>query len=83
MARPRHPNKEIEAVVQSAEAQGWTVELCSGHAWGQMLCPRHTREGCIVLVYSTPRNPENHARALGRKIGMCRNCHEEEDDEDA
>jgi hypothetical protein len=34
MARPRHPNKEIEAAVAHAETLGWRVVPISGHAWG-------------------------------------------------
>jgi hypothetical protein len=71
MARPRHPNKHIEQAVRFAEASGWRVEMSNGHAWGFLLCPRHTREGCKVGVYSTPRNPENHARQLTREVDLC------------
>jgi hypothetical protein len=35
---PRHPSKEIEAAVSSAEDNGWTCQLSSGHAWGRLLC---------------------------------------------
>ncbi len=34
MARPRHPNKDIEAVIQEAEALGWRVLVGGSHAWG-------------------------------------------------
>ena len=54
MARPRHPNKEIETAVAYAESVGWTVEISNGHAWAQLYCPHHTPEGCIVSVWSTP-----------------------------
>lgn len=75
MARPRHPSKEIEAAIQYAEAQGWTVELSKGHAWGRLLCPLHTPEGCIIFVWSTPRSAGNHAKAIRRKIDLCHHCH--------
>jgi hypothetical protein len=78
MARPRHPSKEIEAAVRYAEERGWAVQISSGHAWGKMLCPLHTREGCVVWVYSTPRSTGNHAKALLRKVDACRHAHEEE-----
>lgn len=64
MGRPRHSNKHIERVIQHAESLGWTVQLSRGHAWGHLYCPHSTREGCIVHVWSTPRNPENHARHI-------------------
>ncbi len=57
MSRSRHPNKHIELAIQYAESLGWRVELSRGHGWGHLLCPRSTREGCIVSVWSTPKNP--------------------------
>jgi hypothetical protein len=30
-----------------------------------------TREGCIIAVWSTPRNPENHARQITRLVDSC------------
>jgi|BogFormECP12_OM1_1039635.scaffolds.fasta_scaffold10542_1 hypothetical protein len=71
MSRSRHPNKHIELAIQYAESLGWRVELSRGHAWGHLLCPRSTREGCIVSVWSTPKNPENHARHIRRDVDMC------------
>lgn len=71
MARPRHPNKHIEAAIDHAEALGWRVETSNGHAWGFLLCPRQDRDGCSLAVWSTPRNPENHARQLSRAIDRC------------
>ena len=77
MARPRHPNKHIEAAVRYAERLGWRVEISQGHAWGHLLCPRQGREGHIVPVWSTPRSPENHARQLRRRIDSCPHGQEE------
>ena len=39
MAKPRHPNKEIEAAVAHAAALGWRMVPISGHAWGRLYCP--------------------------------------------
>ena len=47
--RPRHPNKEIEAAVAYAEAQGWTWHKVGGHAWGKLYCRHHDRDGCEHL----------------------------------
>jgi hypothetical protein len=71
MARPRHPNKEIETAVAYAESMGWTVEISNGHAWARLYCPHHTPEGCIVSVWSTPKSCQNHAKALLRTINRC------------
>ena len=64
MTRPRHSKKEIEAALAHAEAQGWRIELASGHAWGRLYCPHNDSECrcgefCIVSVWSTPKNPAN------------------------
>jgi hypothetical protein len=71
MSRPRHPNKHIERAISYSESLGWSVEMSNGHAWGHLLCPWNTREGCIISVWSTPRNPENHARHIRRKVDSC------------
>lgn len=76
MARPRHPNKEIEAAVQWAEARGWVVHMSTGHAWGRLYCPFSSRDGCRVSVWSTPRNAQNHAKGIRRAVSRCPECHE-------
>lgn len=37
MPRPRHPIKELEAVLRAGEAQGWRVT--KGSAYYRMFCP--------------------------------------------
>lgn len=71
MARLRHPNKEIEAAVAYAEASGWRVVPISGHAWGRLYFRWADRDGCMVSVWSTPRNAENHAKAIRRDVARC------------
>ena len=71
MARPRHPNKEIEGAVQFAEGNGWRCDLASGHAWGRLYCPHSDRGGCIISVWSTPRNPFAHAQSIKREVRRC------------
>ena len=88
MGRIKHPNKHIERAIKYAESLKWRVELSNGHAWGHLLCPLRTREGCIVGVWSTPKNPENHARQITREVDMCPHwddsdvLKEDEDDEE-
>lgn len=71
MTRPRHPDKHIEKAIQFAEQLGWRIEPSKGHAWGRLFCPHSNRNGCIVAVYSTPRDCENHARHIQREIDNC------------
>jgi hypothetical protein len=79
-AKSRHPNKEIEAALRALEVMGWQVEGSKGgsaHAWGFVLCPANAgdtcRSGtfCRMSVWSTPRNPQAHARDLVRKAEGC------------
>lgn len=78
MARPRHSKKEIEAAIQYAEDLGWTVNFGGSHAWGHLYCPLHTREGCIVPIWSTPRNAGDFAKLIRRRVNRCRHGAEQE-----
>ena len=74
--RPAHPKKEVEDALQHAERHGWRVEVGGSHAWGRMYCPDNDEECrcgefCITSVWSTPKNPGNHARALRRVVDNC------------
>jgi len=71
MSRSRHPNKHIEQAISYAESLGWRVTMSRGHSWGHLLCPRNSRDGCTIRVYSTPRCPEDHAYDLLREIDKC------------
>ena len=66
-----HPNKEINDVIEHAVSLGWRYTLSSGHAHGQLWCPRADRGGCRWSVWSTPRNSVKHARWLRRQIESC------------
>jgi len=76
MPRSRHAKKEIEAVLVYAETHGWRIEPASGHAWERLYCPHNDHECrcgefCIISVWSTPKNPTNHARQLRRVVDHC------------
>jgi hypothetical protein len=84
MARSRHPDKEIEDAVASAEADGWRVVPVKGHAWAKLYCARADRDGCKVSVWSTPRNAGDHARDITRAVKRCPHQEKkEENDEEA
>ena len=76
MARPRHPNKEIEEAIAYAESKGWRNKASGGsaHAWGRLLCPETTREGCQLSIWSTPKNASNHAKQILRRVENCPHC---------
>ena len=71
MARPTHPNKEIDEALSYAASKGWTIAKAKGHAWGRMRCACHTRDGCQASIWSTPRVPQNHADHLRRTVDRC------------
>ncbi len=70
----KHPNKTIAAAIRYAEKHGWQVQEPgrSAHAWGHLLCPANMRGGCRMSVWSTPRNPENHARQIRATVDKCK-----------
>jgi hypothetical protein len=72
-----HPNKHIRAAIEYAISHGWTLQKSGprAHIWGRLYCPLSTRDGCAKAVYSTPKDPEDHAKDLRRAVDRCR--HEE------
>jgi hypothetical protein len=77
--RDRHPKKEVEEALQDLEDADWSVVQRSGHAWGLARCPHGC---CQVSIWSTPRDPGNHARALRRAIERCGGGNDAEVSED-
>jgi hypothetical protein len=76
MPRARHPKKDVEEALRHVEEQGWRIEVGGSHAWGKMYCPYNDAECrcgefCIASIWSTPRNPGNHARQLKRVVDNC------------
>jgi hypothetical protein len=71
MGRHSHSKKEIEAAISYAESKGWTVKTAKGSIWGRIYCPHHSRDGCRISVWSTPRVPESHAKDIRRIVDRC------------
>ncbi|EIK46644.1 hypothetical protein O59_000665 [Cellvibrio sp. BR] len=76
MPRRKHPHKTIEAALDYAEQHGWQVEPGGSHAWGKIYCPFNDQqcrcgEFCIASIWSTPKNPENHAKQIRRVVDNC------------
>lgn len=74
----KHPNKEIRGAIAHAVKQGWTVKEkgSSSHSWGQIYCPNRDLncrcgEFCITSIWSTPKNPSNHAKQIKRVVDKC------------
>lgn len=71
-----HPNKEIAAALDYAEGNGWRIVQGGSHAWGKIYCPRNSQECrcgefCKQSIWSTPKNPENHAKLIRRVVDNC------------
>jgi hypothetical protein len=71
MPRPDHPDKDIERAVAFAESKGWRHVPSNGHAWGRLFCQSGQRGGCIISVWSTPRNPVQHSRQIVHRVSKC------------
>jgi len=76
LGRKSHKSKEIEAVLRELESLGWTIVEGKGHAWGLLRCPANSEdcrcgEFCQMSVWSTPKDPERHARKLRQKALAC------------
>ena len=82
MARDRHPKKELEAVVEYAEEQGWEVSAGKRHAKFRLRCPHHVRDGCQVSVWSTPADVDDHAKDVRRSINRYPHKNEGGEDEE-
>ncbi|AXA55546.1 hypothetical protein ACNT2N_09910 [Pseudomonas thivervalensis] len=88
MIGPAHPKKEIEETLRYAEGHEWRIGVGGSHAWGRVYCPYkevecRCGEFCITSIWSMPKNPGNHARALRRVVDNCtahRNRRDADDD---
>lgn len=70
--RAKHPKKDVEQVLRFAEENGWLVRpTASGHRWGEMTCGLAGLDSCRISIWSTPKNPGNHANRLRRKVRNC------------
>jgi hypothetical protein len=70
---PKHPKKDIEDAIQYALVLGWRYKQAgnSSHAWGRLLCCLADPRGCSISIWSSPRDPVNHAKQIKRKVMSC------------
>ena len=79
MARKKHSKKAVEAALKYAETYGWKViKKGTGHAWGVIRCPHKSDDCrcgqfCQSSIWSTPKNPDNHARQIKSIVDGCIN----------
>lgn len=68
----KHPNKHIQAALVYAQQHGWEIvaSVKSAHAFCRLRCLQGYTEH-QMSVWSTPKNPENHAKQILRKVKEC------------
>jgi hypothetical protein len=65
-----HPNKHIREALKYAEERGWRIVKSQGHAHSRIFGGCGHRD-CKMSVWSTPKNPERHARDIRDKVDSC------------
>ena len=69
----KHPNKDIRAAIELAVQRGWQVVEpgMSAHCFCKLRCgiAGHTEHS--ISVWSTPRNPANHAKRIQKIVQDC------------
>lgn len=68
----KHPNKSIQAALEYAKKHG----LGNSAFWAlsSLFCRLRCKQGHTehqMSIWSTPRNPENHAKQILRKVKEC------------
>lgn len=66
VTRGRHPKKAVATALDGLDGDRFRVEeIHRGHRWGVVRC---LWCGATLAVWSTPRVPEDLARAIGRFV---------------
>lgn len=68
-----HPNKHIHAAIEYAISKGWHFVGggSSSHCFGRIRCGIPAHQEHMMSIWSTPRNPENHAAQIVRRVEPC------------
>ncbi len=74
----KHSDKDISNAVKYAVENGWEIVEAgsSSHAWARLKCPYNDPECrcgtfCLASVWSTPKNPQDHAKQIRRIVDRC------------
>lgn len=76
MARSAHPKNELEQGSQACRGAGLELGRKGQSRFWEMYCPYNDKEFCcgefsITSIWSTLKNPGNHANALQRVVDRC------------
>jgi hypothetical protein len=68
-----HPNKHIQAAIEYAVLKGWVIVEAggSGHPFAKLRCGIHGHTDHKMSIWSTPRDPETHAKQIIRMVNRC------------
>lgn len=68
----KHPNKHVREAIEYAVENGWDVVETgkSGHAFCRLKCILGHAEH-QMSIWSTPKDPETHAKQILRKVRQC------------
>lgn len=70
-----HPNKHIQTAIEYALSNGWVWVQPgdSAHCFCKLRCgnTKNEHRDHKMSVWSTPKNAENHARQIMRKVNHC------------
>lgn len=69
----RHPNKHIQEAIDYAISKGWVIVESgnSAHAYAKLRCGTGGHREHMMSIWSTPGNPENHAKQITRMVDRC------------
>lgn len=68
-----HPNKHIQAAIEYAVSKGWALVPSgkSAHCYAKLRCGIPGHRDHTMSIWSTPRDAENHAKQIVRKVNEC------------
>lgn len=71
--RKQHSDKQIQVAIEFALQHGWALIDAgrSAHCFAKLRCGIAGHREHMMSIWSTPANPENHAKQIVRKVRQC------------
>lgn len=69
----KHPNKHIQEAIDYAVSKGWVIVVAgrAAHCYAKIRCGIAGHREHMMSIWSTPGNPEHHAKQIRRMIDRC------------
>ncbi|MCX8957861.1 hypothetical protein EHW66_07445 [Erwinia psidii] len=69
----KHRNRQIQQAIEFAMEHGWILIVAgkSAHCFAKLRCGVAGHLEHTISIWSTPGNPENHAKQIVRKVRQC------------